>query len=128
MNSPEAQWEYAARAGTTGAYAGNLDDMGWYDKNSGRKTHPVAQHQPNAWGLYDMHGNVWEWCQDWYGAYASRSATDPVGALSGSARVVRGGSWGGGASYCRSAGRDYNYPSYRGNGLGFRLVCLAGQQ
>ncbi|MDO4571257.1 MAG: formylglycine-generating enzyme family protein, partial [Planctomycetia bacterium] len=65
----EAQWEYACRAGTMGAYAGNLGSMAWYDSNSGGRTHEVKTKQPNAWGLYDMHGNVWEWCSDWYGEY-----------------------------------------------------------
>ena len=67
----EAQWEYARRAGTTGAYAGDLNAMGWHSGNAGKKTHSASQKQPNAWGLYDMHGNVWEWCSDWYGDYPS---------------------------------------------------------
>jgi len=124
----EAQWEYAARAGTTGAYAGNLDNMGWYDKNSDKKPHPVAQKQPNDWGLYDMHGNVSEWCQDWYHTYPSGSATDPVGPNTGSYRVVRGGGWYHNAPYCRSGVRFNNYPSSRGDLVGFRLVCSAGHQ
>ncbi len=73
----EAEWEYAARAGTTGPYAGDLDAMAWYSQNSGNKTHPVGTKAPNAWGLYDMHGNVWEWTQDWDGAYSSSAVTDP---------------------------------------------------
>lgn len=120
----EAQWEYACRAGSTGPYAGtgNLDDMGWYGGNSGRQTHPVGTKQPNAWGLYDMHGNVWEWCADWYGDYPSGAVTDPKGASSGSYRVWRGGSWGNDAASCRSAGRnDGYYPSSRYDNLGFRL-------
>ncbi|MBR0237218.1 MAG: SUMF1/EgtB/PvdO family nonheme iron enzyme [Thermoguttaceae bacterium] len=116
----EAQWEYACRAGTTGAYAGNLDEMAWYDSNSGSKTHPVGTKKPNAWGLYDMHGNVWEWCADWDGDYPSGSVTDPAGPSSGSSRVFRGGSWDGHAGFCRSACRSYYEPGPRGYYLGFR--------
>jgi sulfatase modifying factor 1 len=119
----EAQWEYACRAGTTGDYAGNLDSMAWYDKNSGNKTHPVGTKQANAWGLYDMHGNVWEWCSDWYGGYPSGSVTDPRGAPSGSSRVFRGGSWYDFASHCRSAFRLRFFPTYTSDDLGFR-ACL----
>jgi len=89
----EAEWEYACRAGTTGDYAGNLDDMGWYSSNSGQQTHPVGQKKPNAWGLYDMHGNVWEWCWDWYDGNLP-GGSDPIGPASGSGRVLRGGGWG----------------------------------
>lgn len=89
----EAQWEYACRAGSTGPYAGTgvLDDMGWYMNNSGGDMRPVGMLQPNAWGLYDMHGNVSEWCSDRYGDYPSSAVTDPTGASSGEKRVVRGG-------------------------------------
>ena len=118
----EAEWEYAARAGTTGDYAGNLDSMAWYDANSGGKTHPVGQKSPNAWDLYDMHGNVWEWVQDWYGSYPSGTVTDPTGATSGSYRVSRGGSWAGGAVRLRSAYRYYSPPSIGYYGVGFRVV------
>jgi eukaryotic-like serine/threonine-protein kinase len=120
----EAEWEYACRAGTTGDYAGNLDAFGWYEKNSGDETHPVGQKEPNAWGLYDMHGNVWEWCADWYGTYLSYSVTNPTGPSSGSLRVRRGGSWGGTAAYCRAAARSRNSPGARRNYLGLRLVRL----
>ena len=104
----EAEWEYAARAGTTGKYAGELDDMAWYYANSGGETHPVGQKQPNAWGLYDMHGNVWEWCRDWYDKdYYGRSlAVDPQGPSSGSSRVMRGGSWNYNARFHRVSRRD----------------------
>jgi formylglycine-generating enzyme required for sulfatase activity len=92
----EAEWEYACRAGTTGAYAGNLDAMAWYSNNSGGGTHPVGQKQPNAFGLYDMRGNVWEWCEDvWHSDY-NRAPTDGSAWLSGedsSSRTLRGGSW-----------------------------------
>jgi formylglycine-generating enzyme required for sulfatase activity len=120
----EAQWEYACRAGTTGDYAGNLDEMGWYVRNSGNQPHPVGQKQANAWGLYDMHGNVWEWCSDWYGNYPSGSVTDPKGAASGSLRVYRGGSWIGVASGCRSAHRLGNGAGVRNGDLGFRLAFV----
>ncbi|MBR4171223.1 MAG: SUMF1/EgtB/PvdO family nonheme iron enzyme [Kiritimatiellae bacterium] len=124
----EAEWEYACRAGTTGAYggSGNLDEMGWYDGNSGDKTHPVGQKKPNAWGLCDMHGNVWEWCSDWFGDYPSGSVTDPTGPSSGSYLVLRGGSWRSVAWGCRSAYR-YGYdPDGRFNSIGLRLLCSAG--
>jgi formylglycine-generating enzyme required for sulfatase activity len=118
----EAQREYACRAGTTGDYAGNLDAIAWYAANSGSQTHPVGRKQPNAWGLHDMHGNVWEWCLDWYGSYAGDSVTDPQGPASGSLRVARGGSWGSDAVYCRSAIRGRREPDYRDDNLGFRLA------
>jgi formylglycine-generating enzyme required for sulfatase activity len=116
----EAEWEYAARAGTTGDYYGNIDSIAWYKDNSGSKTHPVGQKQANAFGLYDMSGNVWEWCQDWYGDYPSGAVTNPTGATSGSARVSRGGSWSDPAVNLRSACR-YT-PSERFSFLGFRLL------
>jgi formylglycine-generating enzyme required for sulfatase activity len=75
----EAEWDYAALAGTTGDYAGNLDALAWYDQNSDGRTHRAGTKQPNAWGLYDMHGNVWEWCQDWYGGYKAAPSADPQG-------------------------------------------------
>lgn len=119
----EAQWEYSARAGTTGDYYGDLDSIAWYGKNSGSKTHPVGGKKANAFGLYDMSGNVWEWCQDWYGDYSSGEATDPTGTGSGQYRVLRGGSWGGGANGTRSAYRLYNVPSDRNIALGFRVAA-----
>jgi formylglycine-generating enzyme required for sulfatase activity len=118
----EAQWEYACRAGTTGDYAGDLNAMGWYDANSGGSTKPVGTKQANAWGLHDMHGNVWEWCLDWHANYPGGSVTDPTGPPSGSLRVSRGGSWGSTADGCRSADRGGGGPGGRGNGLGFRLA------
>jgi len=123
----EAEWEYACRAGTTGDYAGSLDEMGWYDENSGKQTHPVGQKKPNAWGLYDMHGNVCEWCWDWYGENLP-GGIDPVGPASGSYRVYRGGGWGNYAFFCRAAYRNDYDPTYRYNGdLGFRSVLPPGQ-
>ena len=122
----EAEWEYAARAGTTGDYGGTgvLDDMGWYSGNSGGRTHPVALKQPNAFNLYDMHGNVWEWVQDWYSAtyYSISPGVDPTGPTTGSDRVLRGGSWFVSASLARSAFRVSRAPSVRSNGGGFRLA------
>ena len=118
----EAQWEYACRAGTTGPFAGNLDEMAWYGSNSGRQTHPVGTKKPNAWDLYDMHGNVWEWCQDWFGDYPSGSVTDPTGPSSGALRIMRGGSCGGINGICRSAFRFINEPDARDNMLGFRVI------
>ena len=118
----EAQWEYACRAGTmTTYYWGDAMDgaYAWYEDNSGSKTHPVGTRMPNAWGLYDMSGNVWEWCRDWYGTLAY--GTDPVGSASGSYRVVRGGSWYFSSVYCASSYRSYGDPSYRYGRNGFRL-------
>ncbi|MEO6390493.1 MAG: formylglycine-generating enzyme family protein [Pyrinomonadaceae bacterium] len=118
----EAEWEYACRAGTTGPYAGDLDAMAWYDANSDQKTHPVGQKQPSAWGLYDMHGNVLEWVQDWYGSYGEGAQADPKGAALGSGRVYRGGAFGFPATMLRSADRDYDKPDHRSYGIGFRLA------
>ncbi|MBP3694252.1 MAG: formylglycine-generating enzyme family protein [Thermoguttaceae bacterium] len=120
----EAQWEYACRAGTTGAHAGDLDAMAWYYGNSGSKTHPVGQKKANEWGLKDMHGNVWEWCSDWYASdyYTESPTSDPTGPNSGSYRVFRGGGWDGDAGDCRSANRNCVVPGGRGNFLGFRIV------
>ena len=118
----ESEWEYAARASTTGDYAGDLDAMAWYSANSGGKTHPVGQKRPNAWGLYDMHGNVWEWVSDWYGVYPSGTVTDPTGPETVSIRILRGGSWINTAEGARSALRHFGAPGHRADDLGFRLV------
>ena len=125
----EAQWEYACRAGSTGEYAGDLDAMAWYGFNATPKgtsteatTHPVGTKKANDWGLYDMHGNVWEWCADWDGFYPSESVTDPTGSSSGSDRVHRGGSWYLNALCCRSAVRGSSAPRSRGILLGFRVI------
>ena len=117
----EAQWEYACRAGTTTTYYwGDVMDgaYAWYSSNSGSKTHPVGTKLPNAWGLYDMSGNVWEWCRDWYGTLAY--GADPSGSASGSYRVLRGGRWYD-AGNCTSSDRSYGGPSRRSSGCGFRL-------
>ena len=118
----EAEWEYAARAGTSGDRYGNLGAIAWYDGNSGGRTHPVGQKAPNAWGLHDMLGNVWEWVQDWYGDYPGGAVTDPRGPLSGSSPVFRGGSWRYCASGCRASSRNSFSPGYRPAYLGFRLL------
>ena len=126
----EAQWEYAARGGNKneGAkYAGSnmIDVVAWYTDNSGSGTHIVGSKRANALGIYDMSGNVWEWCKDWYAnSYVSYDTNNPVGPSSGSRRVVRGGNWCYDASYCRVADRYYDSPSLRYYGLGFRVVCL----
>jgi formylglycine-generating enzyme required for sulfatase activity len=120
----EAEWEYACRAGTIGDYAGNLDEMGWYDENSGGRTHPVGEKKANDWGVYDMHGNVSEWCLDWYNKsyYANSPDVDPQGPASGTGRVFRGGGWDIKAKYSRSALRAIATPDFRFFRIGLRLV------
>jgi formylglycine-generating enzyme required for sulfatase activity len=119
----EAEWEYACRAGTTTPYHSgtSVDAAGWYEGNSGGQTQPVGLKQPNSWGLYDMHGNVWEWCWDWYGNYPNTAQTDPAGALSGSYRMRRGGSWVNSSSSATSAYRISLNPHYWYYYLGFRV-------
>ena len=118
----EAEWEYAARAGTTGPYAGDVDAMAWYRQYSGGMTHPVAKKAANAWGLYDMHGNVNEWTADFHGDYRSEAVSDPTGPSTGPFRVRRGGSWLYGAQICRSASRGPNTPGGSEHDVGFRLL------
>jgi len=120
----EAEWEYAARAGTTGDNAGDLDSTAWYRENSNSQTHPVGQKQANAWGLHDMLGNVWEWCQDWYGEnyYQNSPAEDPQGPSSGALRVLRGGTWVGNSRVVRVAYRGRNNPDFRNDFIGFRCA------
>jgi formylglycine-generating enzyme required for sulfatase activity len=116
----EAEWEYAVRAGTTGARHGELDAIAWHSGNSDSVTHAVGGKQANAWGLHDMMGNVWEWCSDWYGDYPTGSVTDPSGRGSGSFRVDRGGGWDCDARSARSAFRCWCVPGIRYDFLGFR--------
>ena len=123
----EAEWEYAARAGSGRAYSyggdkERLAKYAWFIDNSKGRPHPVGRKKANAWGLYDMHGNVWEWCQDWYGRYPSGSVTNPRGPKSGSGQVNRGGSWSSSANGCRSANRFKGHPGRRYGSLGFRLA------
>ena len=116
----ESEWEYAARAGTTGARHGESSAIGWHEGNHGSGTNPVKQKAPNAWGLHDMMGNVYEWCSDIYGKYPTGSVTNPTGPGSGSDRVYRGGCWY--TEPWRSAKRNGNLPSIQGDGLGFRTA------
>jgi len=146
----EAQWEYAARGGNGGdqfvyawcgggavAFSGtlareatkysgsnNIDEVAWYDGNSGETTHPVGMKKPNALGIYDMSGNVLEWCSDWYGSYSSRAQTNPAGPSSGSYRIVRGSGFGNNAINCRVSSRGRISPKGRYVDVGFRVVCL----
>ena len=132
----EAEWEYAARAGSTTPFPNgqitvtgcgfdaNMNQLGWYCGNSGFKSHPVAQKQPNRWGLFDMHGNVWEWCQDWYGDYPNEHVTDPGGPKNGWLRVNRGGSLNDFSMFGRSANRLRYMPFPKANDLGFRIAAL----
>jgi len=134
----EAEWEYACRAGTTTAYhfgadASRLGDYAWYHDNAfnveERYAHQVGQKRPNGWGLYDMYGNVWEWCADWYDDeyYANSPADDATGPASGSNRVSRGGCWSFHAGNCRSSHRDGDWPDCRSSGLGFRVALVAAE-
>lgn len=122
----EAQWEYACRAGSGTYYCfgdveTKLDEYAWFNDNSRGSTQPVGKKKPNEFGLYDMHGNVWEWCNDWHGDYPYDSVVDPAGPEKGGARVLRGGSWSFSAGRCRSAYRNHDNPGYRSNDVGFRL-------
>jgi len=137
----EAEWEYACRAGTTTVYsfgddASELGEYAWYKENAwgaGQEyAHTVAQKKPNPWGLYDMHGNLWEWCSDWWGDSPSDSpsgsTTDPTGAVSGSSRVSRGGCWRFVAGFCRSANRGRYHPPSRIPNRGFRVALSPSGQ
>jgi formylglycine-generating enzyme required for sulfatase activity len=131
----EAEWEYAARAGSTTEYCfgddeKQLGDYAWFSQNSGSTTHPVGRKKPNDFGLFDMHGNVWEWCSDWFSdSYYEEckkqgTVVDPSGPRAGSGRVIRGGGWTYDAVYCRSANRNGDAPGIRIGVLGFRLVRI----
>jgi formylglycine-generating enzyme required for sulfatase activity len=120
----EAQWEYACRAGEKGPYAGDtIDDVAWYGNNSRNKTQPVGTKKPNSWGLHDMHGNVWEWCSDWYSSKLL-GGVDPIGPTSGSHRVDRGGDWHCPASYCRASHRWLLTQCFADNHVGFRIARI----
>jgi formylglycine-generating enzyme required for sulfatase activity len=128
----EAEWEYACRAGSTTAWSfgdaeRDLERYAWFDTNGRKQTHAVGARKPNAWGLYDMHGNVWEWCSDWYDAayYASGPATDPRGPATGEMRVMRGGSYGADAVSCRSSNRFYATSDQRLFATGVRVVLAS---
>jgi formylglycine-generating enzyme required for sulfatase activity len=123
----EAELEFACRAGATTKYSfgddkSKLGDYAWYIDNSNDKTHPIGKKKPNAWGLYDMHGNVWEWFQDYYAPHSKGPVTDPTGAKTGSLRVFRGGSRDDPARFCLSSFRNVNVPTSRFNILGFRVA------
>lgn len=130
----EAQWEYACRGGTTNAFNNgknfttnddvcpNVSEVAWYDKNSGHTTHPVGLKQANSWGLHDMHGNVVEWCSDWYAAYPSDPQVDPLGPDSGKSKIQRGGCFCSYAIYNRSAYRGWSIPTSAGSAIGFRVA------
>ena len=129
----EAEWEYACRGGDKTSkdfeYSGSntLDEVSWFKGNSGGKTHPVGKKKPNELGLYDMSGNVWEWCSDWQGDYPRQLEKDPQGAKSGTVRILRGCGWNDAAESSRSAYRDGGTPAYSNHVIGFRLVLPAGK-
>jgi formylglycine-generating enzyme required for sulfatase activity len=126
----EAEWEYACRAGSITAYSFGddkklLSEFGWHSANANGEIHPVGQKIPNPWGFYDMYGNVWEWCNDWYGPYPRGLVTDPEGPSSGSDRVLRGGCWFDAALRCRSGFRSFFSPDFHSSFFGFRLARKA---
>ncbi len=132
----EAQWEYACRAGTNNAlnngkelttsydYCPNLDEVAWYSKNSNQIIHIIGQKKPNSWGIYDMHGNAWEWCEDWFGSYPDKDVIDPRGVKNGSSRICRGGGFESLSIFCRSANRRMVEPSNMELSVGFRVALV----
>ncbi len=120
----EAEWEYAARAGSTGETYGPLDEIAWYKGNGGGTTHPVGQKKPNAFGLYDMLGNVWQWCQDWFGPYPSGPVTDPQGAATGDKHPTRGGCYYCDAIHERAARRNRDLEGHASRNISFRIVAI----
>jgi formylglycine-generating enzyme required for sulfatase activity len=129
----EAEWEYACRAGSSTTYffgddEKSLSDFAWYYRNSGERSHPVPLKKPNAWGPYDMCGNVDEWCSDWYGEYPEGAVSDPAGPKEGFDRVGRGGGWNNGAVYFRSTYRSRHPPCRRSISLGFRVALSSSSE
>jgi len=129
----EAEWEYSCRAGTESRYWSGDDEsdlarVGWYDESSGNRTHRVGEKEANPWGLYDVHGNVLEWCRDWYGPYVEGEQKDPEGPAAGDSKVLRGGSFAYSPRFLRSAFRNWFVPEVRGGDFGFRCVRLSGRQ
>ena len=125
----EAEWEYAARGGNKSkgyrfSGSNNIGDVAWQEDNSGKKTHPVGMKSPNELGIYDMSGNVWEWCEDKYGKYSSESQTNPTGSTKGSQRVLRGGSWSNFANICHISNRGKDSAGEKFGNYGFRLVIV----
>jgi formylglycine-generating enzyme required for sulfatase activity len=120
----EAEWEYAARAGSTGETYGPLAEIAWYKGNDGRTTHPVGQKKPNGFGLYDMLGNVWQWCQDWVDTYPSDPVIDPQGPLTGDKHPTRGGCYYCDAVHERAARRNRDLENHTSRSIGFRIVAV----
>lgn len=120
----ESEWEYACKGNVPGADIGEMERVAWFGENAGERSHPVGEKEPNSFGLYDMHGNLAEWCQDWYGKYPDGTSTDPTGLPAGTVKVVRGGNWFLSREDCRSASRMSAYPHRGNSSVGFRLVRM----